>query len=185
MRNHCKKNGHWLFKLKSNQPDLHDEVLRQWKHRGSKRPAFVDTDLIGGRIEVRSLYLFPRLADYLDWPGLSCGVVIQKHTTIKHSGEEFEHLQLAITSLSPSTNPEHILALYRNHWAIENKLHWVLDVSMGEDACRVKAGSGVMSGLRKLALGILHRIKGKRSIPETMHTIDALNTITTALETQN
>lgn len=100
---------------------------------------------------------------------LAQGVVIQKSSIIKRTGEISEQLHFAITSLPAKTDPEHILSLYRNHWSVENKLHYVLDVSLGEDACRVKAGAGVLSGLRKLALGILQKIKGERTIPAVMH----------------
>ncbi len=105
----------------------------------------------------------------MDWPSLLQGVVIQKRTIIKRTGETCEKLHFAITSLPEKTDPRHILSLHRNHWSVENKLHYILDVSMGEDACRVKAGAGVLSGLRKLTLGILHKIKGKRTIPAVMH----------------
>jgi len=134
---------------------------------------------------VRTLYVFDRLKGYMDWPSLGCGLVIHKHTTHKHSGEQSEHLQFAITSLGADTDPRRLLSLYRNHWSVENKLHWVLDVSMGEDACRVKTGSGILSGLRKLAIGILSKIKGRQSIPQTMHRIDAQNSIVDAICNQN
>ncbi len=105
----------------------------------------------------------------MDWPSLAEGVVIHKTTFIKRTGETSQTIQFGITSLPEKTDPKHILSLYRNHWSVENKLHYVLDVSMGEDACRVKAGAGVLSGLRKLALGILHKIKGNRTIPAIMN----------------
>jgi hypothetical protein len=55
----------------------------------------------------------------------------------------------------------------RGHWAIENGLHWVLDVSFGEDGNRTRRGNGAenWSILRRMALGMLNQVKGKMTIP--------------------
>ncbi len=105
----------------------------------------------------------------MDWPCLTQGLVIHKETIIKRTGETSQKLHFGITNLPDTTASKHLLSLYRNHWSVENRLHYILDVSLGEDACRVKAGAGILSCLRKLALGIMHKIKGKRSIPNLMH----------------
>ena len=54
----------------------------------------------------------------------------------------------------------------RGHWGIENGLHWVLDVSFGEDANRTREGNGAenLSILRRWALGILKQVKGGKTI---------------------
>jgi hypothetical protein len=57
-----------------------------------------------------------------------------------------------------------LLALKRNHWAIENRLHWVRDVSMSEDRCRVRAGGRALAALRNLVLSLI-RSRGL-SVPE-------------------
>jgi hypothetical protein len=58
----------------------------------------------------------------------------------------------------------------RAHWGIENKLHWVLDVSFGEDANRTRKGHGAenLSTLRRLAMGLMRKVKGKQSLPNMM-----------------
>ncbi len=55
--------------------------------------------------------------------------------------------------------PEAFLKLNRGHWAIENQLHYVRDVTMGEDACRVRTGSApqVLAGIRNSVLALLRR----------------------------
>ena len=66
----------------------------------------------------------------------------------------------AITSLTPTeASACRLLELAREHWGIENQLHWVEDVVLGEDACRVRTDDGpqVLSGLRNAALRLLHR----------------------------
>ena len=70
-----------------------------------------------------------------------------------------------VTSL-PATEagPERLLQLSRGHWGIENKLHWVRDVSMNEDRCRVRAGARARAALRNLVLGLI-RSRGL-SVPQ-------------------
>jgi hypothetical protein len=61
-----------------------------------------------------------------------------------------------VTSLSPAkAGPDRLLALARAHWAIENRLHYVRDVSMDEDRCRVRAGARALATLRNLVLNII------------------------------
>lgn len=70
-----------------------------------------------------------------------------------------------ITSLpAAEAGPERLLALSRGHWGIENKLHWVRDVSMNEDRCRVRAGARALAALRNLVLWLI-RSRGL-SVPE-------------------
>ena len=70
----------------------------------------------------------------------------------------------AITSLAPErAGSEALLALARNHWAIENRHHWVLDVVFGEDACRVRSANAPanLSRLRHTAMAII-RARGMK-----------------------
>lgn len=64
----------------------------------------------------------------------------------------------AITSLSPdAAGAERLLVLLRDHWRIENGLHYVRDVTLGEDACRVRTGSApqVLAALRNAVVHLL------------------------------
>lgn len=75
-----------------------------------------------------------------------------------------------ITSLSArEAAPEHLAAYIRCHWTIENKVHWVRDVTLGEDASKVRAGSRprVLATLRNLAIGLI-RQAGYTSIAATI-----------------
>jgi len=80
-----------------------------------------------------------------------------------------------LTSLPKETSPDWVLELFRGHWSIENRIHHVLDCSMGEDACRVRAGTGsaILGAFRRMALGLMQTTKGKRSLPSTMRYLDA------------
>lgn len=66
----------------------------------------------------------------------------------------------AITSLSPErANAAKLLQLWRGHWAIENRLHWVRDVDLGEDRSQVRKGHApqVMAALRNVTIGLLRK----------------------------
>ncbi len=67
----------------------------------------------------------------------------------------------AITSLSPEqAAPERLLELWRGHWGIANRLHWVRDVTFGEDRYRVRSGAAppVLAALRNLVSGLLRLV---------------------------
>ena len=90
----------------------------------------------------------------------------QRTTTRKTSSETV----YAVTSLSArEAAPAHIAAYVRGHWAIENKVHWVRDVTFAEDASKVRAGSRprVLATLRNLAIGLI-RQAGHHSIAGTI-----------------
>ncbi len=75
-------------------------------------------------------------------------------------GGEHRETVFAITSLGRHRgSAARLLALARGHWRIENELHWVKDVVLGEDDCRVRTGGGpqLLAGLRNAALRLLHR----------------------------
>jgi Transposase DDE domain len=73
-------------------------------------------------------------------------------------GRESVELAYLITSLPPDqAGPARLLALARDHWAIENRLHHVRDTSFREDQCRVRAGARPLATLRNLALTLIRR----------------------------
>jgi hypothetical protein len=77
----------------------------------------------------------------------------------------------AITSLSPErADAARLLELSRAHWDIENRLHWVRDVSLGEDACRVRTGAApqVLAACRNAVLTLVRRL-GLRVIEGREH----------------
>jgi len=72
----------------------------------------------------------------------------------------------AITNLSRrQAKPRDLARMMRGHWSIENALHYVRDVTYGEDASRIRTGSGprVMASLRNIAIAI-HRLHGEKNI---------------------
>ena len=71
-------------------------------------------------------------------------------------------VRYSLTNLSAATPPETLLRLVRRHWHIENRLHYVRDVTLGEDACQVRSGRApqALAALRNAVVGLLrqHRV---------------------------
>ena len=76
----------------------------------------------------------------------------------------------ALSSLDlASLNAAEVLILWRQHWHIENRVHYVADVTLGEDACRVRSGVGprVLSALCRTILSTL-RLQGVTNVAEAL-----------------
>lgn len=76
-------------------------------------------------------------------------------------GKPYEEVVHGITSLSPErADAARLLTLVREHWHVENQLHYVRDVTLGEDACRVRKGAApqVLAALRNVAVHMLARV---------------------------
>jgi hypothetical protein len=79
-------------------------------------------------------------------------------------------VQYAITSVAPHrADAALLLARWRDHWGIENRLHWVRDVSFGEDLCQVKVGHAPqnLAAFRNAAISLL-RLTGYQEIAPTL-----------------
>lgn len=109
-----------------------------------------------GRIETRTLTASTEAVGYLRWPGAAQILRIQRHRWI--NGKQSVDVAYAVTSLKPAeADPGRLLALWRDHWAIENRLHHVRDVSMNEDRCRVRACGIALANLRNATLTLIPR----------------------------
>ena len=159
--------GDYLVLVKGNQPELQRDVAILFAHRADvalnaatlptqDMRAAVTHDNGHGREEHRTLIASTDLNDYLDWPGVA--QVFTEERTRQERGKEHESVCFGITSL-PATvaDAARLLALKRHHWGIENGLHYVKDVTLGEDASRVRVGQGpnVLALLRDTALNLL------------------------------
>jgi predicted transposase YbfD/YdcC len=166
--------GDYLLIVKDNQPTLHEAVALLFDPPPALGPAVL-TDRREGTTrdrghgrqqEVRTLVASTDLNDYLDWPGL--GQVFRLRRTRCEKGVPKEALRYGITSLAPETGtPDRLLALKRGHWAIENGLHRVKDVTLGEDQSTAHTGQGpsVMAFLRDAALSLLRRAGVRQIAP--------------------
>lgn len=157
--------GDHLVVVKANQPDLRWAVAALFADPppGERFAAAASWDKHGGRVEVRRLRASAALGGHLDWPGARQACAVERTTTRR--GATTRQTRLAVTSLGPEVAPGQLLARLRAHWAIENRLHWVRDATMGEDACRVRSGAApqVLAALRNAVLGLL-RLAGTTNV---------------------
>lgn len=109
-----------------------------------------------GRLEKRTLRTTTAMTKQQDWKGLKQGFELVRERTVK--GKTTVEVVHGITSLSPErADAKRLLELNRGHWAIENELHYRRDVTMGEDASRVRKGAApqAMAALRNTILHVL------------------------------
>jgi hypothetical protein len=107
------------------------------------------------------------LAEHVDWPGLVQVCRLERTTVCK--GKTTVELQYAITSLSRRAGDASILlSRWRSHWSVES-LHWVRDVTFGEDKCQVKHGHAPqnLAAFRNAAISLL-RYRGYKEIAATL-----------------
>ncbi len=168
-------NGDYIFSLKGNHGTLHEEVKLFMDDAIANSGSYdysCDTDAGHGRVEIRNVWYSENvrwIQDLKQWTGLSSLVAVESQRIIgdKVSTER----RYFISSLS-GIDAKTIGRMIRSHWGIENKLHWSLDVSFGEDDCRIRKGFGAenVSRLRRIALNLLKQeetakcgIKAKRN----------------------
>lgn len=113
-----------------------------------------------GRIETRRIAVRTKLPSRLSekWPGLTAICRIERLREMKTYCTR--QVIYAITSLPvDKLEPASLLQLSRDHWQIENRLHYVRDVTFGEDACRVRSGSAprALAEIRNAALTLIRR----------------------------
>src|SRR3974377_1215211 len=107
-----------------------------------------------GRRERRTLKATTALNEYLDWPGVA--QVGQVDSEVVRDGKTTQDTRYFITSVSREVaGAGQLLQWTRGHWSIENRSHYVRDVTMGEDASRIRKrnGPGGMAGLAHAGLG--------------------------------
>lgn len=159
------KGAHYLLALKKNQKQLFEQVSEQMLRQKAALAKAEWVDFGSGRIEKRVCYVSEQL-DLLDdlatWPAISRVVMVE--ASRERQGKRQEQTRFYLSSL-PATAAV-FNQLIRNHWGIENQLHWLLDVVFGEDQSRTRQGNAPqnMATLRKMALQILNQNTDKQSM---------------------
>lgn len=161
--------GEYIMPVKANQPNLLADISLIFdppQCLTDPIDTYQETDLCHGRIETRRLSASTALNDYSDWPGLKQVFKVERETIFKKTGEIRQQVVYGVTSLSvEQVPPSQLLTQVTEHWTIENKSHWVRDVTLDEDRSRVREGNipQVMAAIRNTAIGLM-RFAGFRNI---------------------
>ncbi|MEO8972615.1 MAG: ISAs1 family transposase, partial [Ktedonobacteraceae bacterium] len=161
--------GDYLLLVKGNQPQLFEEIRLLFAPL--EPPTRAGEGLLRlpeqqaqtaerghGRLDIRRIRVSSELKGYSDWPGLE--QVFEIRRGYRSKGVWKESIRYGVTSLpSTSANPERVLKLKRGHRGIENRLHYVKDVTMGEDRSTIHADNGpkIMAALRTTVISLLRR----------------------------
>jgi len=163
----CSKGADYVLALKGNQGTLYDDVKLFLDDPQSlkKLDVFQDVEASHGRTEGRIAHLCDDvgwLQERHDWPFLSA---IGKVTTCRKNGTKIT-AATRYYLLSRVLTASEFLTATRAHWSIENTLHWVLDVTMNEDAMRNRKGNGPenLGLLRRMALNLARSEPSKGSM---------------------
>ena len=163
------KQADYVLMVKDNQKGLKEQVEKVFD-LNSKTVADMTFDAGHGRIEQRICQAIDDLAfldDKEDWPGLKSIVKLISERTDKRSGKKSIETRYYISSLP--AKPKVIGKAVRSHWAIENNLHWTLDVVFKEDNALKKKGNSALNYnvIAKMALTIIEReTESKNSRPK-------------------
>ncbi len=175
--------GDYLLVVKDNQPLLREEIeavfeaphlLELTPQELASERSVREVIMHGNRIEERVLRTSLALNECYRgttpdddlWPGLGQVLQIKRTITNKKTGRTTVDTAYAITSLSAErATPAQLLQAWKEHWHIENKLHWVRDVTFDEDRSTVRSGHipHVMAALRNTAISLL-RVLGAVNI---------------------
>jgi predicted transposase YbfD/YdcC len=171
------RGGDYLLTLEGNRKKAHAEV-RAWFAAnafalgGSLRPCLDAFDDGHGRLVRRRVFACPDVGVFVtlaDWPSLRAVLAVETIRGVPGRGKVTAEIRHYLSSAE--LPPAALAAAIRNHWRIENGLHWVLDVTFREDASRVRERNAArnLALLRKVALNLARAdttlkasLKGKR-----------------------
>ncbi len=182
---HC-RGAHYLFTVKGNQPTLRRALTRlPWAHA----PGLLDRHVGHGRTESRSIKVIDldAMPEAALFPQGARAIKVVRRRCLPGRRRPSVETVYAITSLGHrDADPRLLAGWIRSHWTIENKLHWVRDVTQGEDHSSVRTGNGpqVMAALRNTSINII-RLRGGTNIAAahrdfSYRPADVLEALTTA-----
>lgn len=164
------KRAHYIQTLKDNQPKMAEDV--RWLFEDAHQHQTIPTDfaqtqeIAHGREEVRRCWVIDQI-DFLQphqWPGLKTVARIASQRTELSKGKTTLENRYLLLNFTPKA--ELALELSRNHWKVENQLHWVLDVVFNEDDHHLSKDFAPQNFniLRQIALNLIKLDSSKGSI---------------------
>lgn len=175
--------GHYFFLVKANQPTLHAGLEGlPW----ARVPVAVLEQGKGhGRRETRTLQVISTVRPRLPFPHARQAMRIVRERVHVVTGEQEREVVYAITDVGDELATPPVLAAWaRGHWAIENKIHYVRDVTFAEDASRIRTGNAprVMATLRNIAIGLARRDGAPNIAAATRHCANQIDRVLTLLD---
>ena len=172
------RGAHYIMPITTGWPILYPQLDALPWH---DIPTLTFTERGHGRTEHRTIQLAP-LADPatgdpgyppVDFPHATHAFLVERYTTCHTTGTHRAHTVLGLTNLTgPAAHPARIHHYLRGHWQIENRLHWVRDVTYREDHSRARTGTAprAMATFRNLAISAL-RLAGHPNIAAALRYI--------------
>lgn len=168
------KQAHYLLAVKGNQKQVHQDIQQWFAYADEVDFAAMQHDYFRtvnkghGRIEIRRCWTitdplaFEYIRHYEGWADISAIVRVQRERRL---AERVERKTVYYIS-SLATSAETLLNATRQHWSIENSLHWVMDVIFQEDQMRTRKGNSAQNliVLRNIALNILKKDTSRASL---------------------
>jgi predicted transposase YbfD/YdcC len=171
------KGADYILMVKDNQKGLKEQIEKVF---ALEKPSssHQQNDMGHGRVEKRECDVVDKLTfldDRSGWPGLQSIVRIKSERAEKKTGKISQQTRYYISSLQEGA--VQFNAKVRQHWAIENNLHWSLDVVFNEDALLMKSGNSAVnfSIISKMALALLDKEKSTKMSKPSKRLTAALN----------
>lgn len=172
--------GHYLMVIKQNHAQMRDEValffdLPDHPADGAQRDVYQTLTKAHGRIETRTLERYPDVCDVWKWPDAAQVLRRTCERVIVKTGKQSRAVTYGITSVPfAEVDAQQVEGVWRRHWTIENRKHYVRDVTLGEDRNQMHTGHApqVLAALRN-GLIDLWRSHGWTNIADAVRTYAA------------
>jgi len=155
----CKK-ADYLLAVKGNQPSLLQAIQDAFVDRRDEALRHEQLEKTRGRMVVQIASILPAkgIVNLNDWPDCA---VIGRIDSVRQVGDKASTLEQRYYISSRALTPEQLAQAARSHWGIENQLHWMLDVTMGEDASTIRKDHAPqnLSLLKKIVLNLIRMDK--------------------------
>lgn len=164
------KGGDYIFALKGNQGSLEEDVRLYFEDASNpdKYDICIDYDKAHGRIETRECAVSNEVQWFREmhpkWHSIKS--IIRIKSTREMTKNTTTETRYYISSLDQKADK--MVHNIRSHWAIENSLHWILDMSFGDDASRIRKGNAphIMAIIRHFAANSLQLLKAAMPKPD-------------------
>jgi len=152
--------GHYILQLKGNQSGLHAETRELFDHclrddcHGVAYTTAATTDGGHGRVEQRRIWATGEVGWFAErdrWANLRTLIRVEARRTV--DGRTSTENRFYLTDLPPD-DPAALLTYIREHWGVENGLHWCLDISFEDDDRRIRKGHGAENFARLSRIGL-------------------------------